>query len=762
MAQVIDGELIPAATAKQLGRMLALYGVVGIVAGAAAAGFVKAVSLMGQASSLVLGRDPTAHVDVALTLMPTLEWQRLAILVVPALGGLGAGALCARFAPEALGAGIGGVIETFHQHRGRMRRRAPWVKAGASVLTLGSGGSAGMEGPIGFMVAGLGSWIARLLNLPTAERRRLLMAGFAAGIGAVFHAPMAASLFAAEVLYRELDLEYEVLLPGIISSTLAYAVFGTMHGWEPIWALPEIRFGSVVELVPYFGLAIAVSLGAAVFVQLERLVMRSLGRRESIPLWLRPAVGGLGVGVIGYFVPAATGIGHSIIDSAATLSVGAGVLIVVALAKMVTSALTAGSGGSGGLFTPSLTIGGAIGGAYAEAVNWLFPGTIGTPAAFVVVGMAAFFAAVVNAPISTIIMVSELTGSYELLVPALWVSGLAGFLLRKWSLYPQQPATRFDAPGHVGDMLGAILRKIRVGDMLERRADKVKMLRPDTPLSGLMSAAAAAHQSVFPIAEPGGKLLGIVDGPRLRAHVADIDPDTPLHAVDFLTPAPVVLPSHSLYDAFTKLEAARLEELVVVDEDRRMLGLLSRQEVIAAYFRRMQQGRHQETGRLSAVPQMDGPVTLADAVQRGGVLSAVPGTTPREIIGHILRSSPSLSDLDHDAVLEKILIREDLAPTVVGDGIAIPHPNARDIEGLEASTIIFATLPTPVPWAPETDDAASRVDLVVLILAVDQGAHLQLVAQVARKLRDPGFVRMLRRNAGTKAIVAELAEDDER
>src|SRR5690606_32058296 len=114
---------------------------------------------------------------------------------------------------------------------------------------------------------------------------------------------------------------------------------------------------------------------------------------------------------------------------------------------------------------------------------------------------AAFFAAVVNAPISTIIMVSELTGSYALLVPALWVCGLAGFLLRKWSLYPQQPATRFDAPGHVGDMLGAILRKIRVEDILERRGDAVQTLRPDTPLSGLMSASASGKQSVFPIAE---------------------------------------------------------------------------------------------------------------------------------------------------------------------------------------------------------------------------------------------------------------------
>lgn len=760
MAQVIDTELIPAADAKQLGRMLALYGVVGVVAGAAAAGFVKAVSLMGQVVSLVLGRDPTANVEVALNLMPTLEWQRLAILIVPALGGLGAGVLCARFAPEALGAGIGGVIETFHQQRGRMRRRAPWVKAGASVLTLGSGGSAGMEGPIGFMVAGLGSWVARLLKLPTEERRRLLMAGFAAGIGAVFHAPMAASLFAAEVLYRELDLEYEVLLPGIISSTLAYAVFGTMHGWEPIWALPEVRFDSVVELVPYFGLAIAVSIGAAVFVQLERAVMRLLGRRKSIPLWLRPAIGGLGVGVIGYFVPAATGIGHSIIDSAATLEVGAGVLLAVALAKMVTSALTAGSGGSGGLFTPSLTIGGALGGAYAAAINWLLPGTIGTPAAFVVVGMAAFFAAVVNAPISTIIMVSELTGSYELLVPALWVSGLAGFLLRKWSLYPQQPSTRFDAPGHVGDMLGAILRKIRVGDVIERHPDGIEMLRPDTPLSGLMSAAAAAHQSVFPIAEVGGKLLGIVDGPRLRAYVADIDPETPLHAADFLTAAPVVLPSHSLYDAFTKLEAAGVEELVVVDEDRGVQGLLSRQEVVAAYFRRMQQGtKQEETGRLATVPVADVPVTLLDALQRGGVLSNVPGSSPREIIDHILRSSPSLADLDHDAVLDKVLLREQLAPTVVGEGVAIPHPNARDIDGLDDSTVVFATLPKPVQWAPGSEDEASRVDLVVLILASDQGSHLKLVAQIARKLHDAGFVRMLRRNAGTKAILAALAQD---
>jgi CIC family chloride channel protein len=171
-----------------------------------------------------------------------------------------------------MGPGTDQTIEAYHVHQGEIRPRVPGIKAIAATITLGSGGSGGAEGPIAQICAGIGSQLARAFKLGQRERRVLMMAGFAAGIGAVFHAPMAAAIFAAEVLYRDMDIEHEVLVPGIIAATVAYGVFGAVRGWEHPFVLPEVYFGHALQLIPYLCLAVVLAVGAVAFITLYRYV----------------------------------------------------------------------------------------------------------------------------------------------------------------------------------------------------------------------------------------------------------------------------------------------------------------------------------------------------------------------------------------------------------------------------------------------------------------------------------------------------------
>ncbi|MCA9516157.1 MAG: chloride channel protein, partial [Myxococcales bacterium] len=698
--------------AAQLGRMLAIYGLLGVLAGLTALVFV---TLVHETGHLVLGEtagiDPTARglgpYGSELALPSGGLWW---LLLIPGAGFLISGLLSAYFAPETMGTGTGGIIDAYHRKGGVIRRRVPLVKMLASAATIGSGGSAGVEGPVGFIAGGIGSTIGRIFKLPATERRILVMAGFAAGIGAVFHAPMAASVFAAEVLYRELDLEHEVLVPSIIASTLAYAVYGAVHGWDAIWVLPKVQFDSVVELVPYLVLAIVCALGGRLFIALEHGFHRAIGANERLPLWVRPAIGGVLVGVIGLFFPQVIGVGYGVAQLAIDGKTGLLVLLVLAVAKMFTSALTAGTGGSGGLFAPSLVIGGVLGSAVAAATNSVAPGLGVDPAAFAVVGMAGFFAAVINAPISTVIMVSELVGSYRLLVPTLWVCVIAWFAARKYNLYAEQVANRMAAPGHVADMMTAVLHRIRVKNAMEPGKAPPVTVSPNTRLRDLVRHFAGTIQGVFPIIEPrDGRLVGVVDGWALRRTVGESGIDDMLVAADFLAPALTAHPEDHLDAVVEEMAKAGFDEVLIVENNEKstLVGILSRREIVSAYHREMlsssgagagagADGGAKPTRGPSAKP---GVVDLGVALARGGVVHALRGHTRSEVLEDLVNRAALPAGIDKKRLLAQLIEREQLGSTYVGDGIAFPHPSSTEGCGIELPVACIATTRKPVPWA---------------------------------------------------------------
>ncbi|MCF6285850.1 MAG: chloride channel protein, partial [Candidatus Hydrogenedentes bacterium] len=419
-----------------MARFLFLCVIVGVVAGLGATAFFLLLEftrfifleqLAGFHPEGPGGEAPLfQHSDGALR-----PWVLFAL---PAVGGLVSGIIIYRYAPETAGHGTDAAIESYHFHDGRVRKRVPFIKAITAAITIGTGGSAGREGPIAQIGAGFAATLGNALGLTGHERRTLMAAGMAAGIGAIFHAPLAGALFAAEVLYKDMDLEHEVLIPAFISSVTAYSIFCMFFGWEPIFVTPDFVFDHPIQLLPYGALAVTMALCASLYVYCFYGVHNRF-EALRVPNYLKPAIGGVVVGLISLVAPRALGAGYGIVQQAIDHELTVPVLLGLALCKIATTSFSVGSGGSGGVFGPALVIGGAVGGVVGLTAEQVFPAADIQAGAFVIVGMAGFFAAAANTPISTIIMVSEMTGNFNLLVPSMLVCILAYLLARRFTLY---------------------------------------------------------------------------------------------------------------------------------------------------------------------------------------------------------------------------------------------------------------------------------------------------------------------------------------
>jgi len=484
-------------------------------------------------------------------------------------------------------------ITSYHFKGGEVRARVPLIKAISSAITIGTGGSGGREGPIAQIGAGFGSILGKALNLSTYERRILMASGMAAGIGAIFHAPLAGALFAAEVLYKEMDMEYEVIVPSIISSVIAYAIFATKFGWNPLFETPGFVFENPVQLLPYFILALVVAGSAALFVQIFYGV-RDAFVKIPIPNFLKPALGGLLAGVVGYFLSDALGTGYGVVQRAFEGRVAVPILVAIALAKMLTTSFSIASGGSGGVFGPSVVIGGALGGAVGLVMQQLFPGMGIDPGAFAVVGMAGFFAGAANTPISTVIMVSEMTGNYHLLVPSMWVCIIAYLLVRRSSMYEKQLGTRMDAPAHIGEMMGSVLKRLTVTDALVNGDENpIITVKESTTLRDLLDSFAGSNQRCFPVVDDDQNLIGVVDGSDLRRTITEAGVvDQLIIAKELAENPPTLTSNEDLQSAVHKMVTSRYDELVVVDENdtQKVVGILSRGDLVAAYDRQFLTG----------------------------------------------------------------------------------------------------------------------------------------------------------------------------
>ena len=522
---------------------------------------------------------------------PFVRWM---LLFLPAIGGVLSGWLVYTFAPEAEGHGTDAAIDAYHNKEGFIRGRIPFIKTVASALTIASGGSGGREGPIAQIGAGFGSYLATKLKLSDRERRIMLAAGVGAGIGSIFRAPLAGALFAAEVLYREPEFESEVIIPAGISSVVAYCVYCLVFGFGSLFESQDFVFQNPLELGPYVVLTFVLVGGGYLYVK-SFYGVHHLFQKMNLPNHFKPAIGGLCTGIVGFFLPATLAFGYGYaqqaLDNVPPALFGSGTLFLLALAigKIMTTSFSIGSGGSGGVFGPSIVIGGALGGAVGRMFHVVLPGIVTQPGAFVVVGMAGFFAAASNAPISTIIFVSEMTNSYQLLLPSLLVCSLSFLLSRRWTIYVKQVPSRIDSNAHRGDFFVDVLGAIRVKELMPRLRH-VELVPEDMRLADFRKMFSSTEQQYFPVVNKEKHLTGIFSINDIRGVIFSQEMGDLVVMKDVANPDIIVTtPSEDLNEVLKKFTTRNINRLpVVMEEDHTsLIGMLDRREVIQYYNQRV-------------------------------------------------------------------------------------------------------------------------------------------------------------------------------
>ncbi|GCE28875.1 chloride channel protein [Dictyobacter alpinus] len=429
--------------------------------------------------------------------------------LITALGGLIAGIIVFTLAPEAEGHGTDAAIAAFHEGK-PIRARIPIIKLVASAITIGTGGSAGREGPAAQISAGFGSILGRVLRLDAQDRRIALAIGIGAGIGAIFRAPLGGAILAAEILYRD-DLEVEALIPGLIASIVGYSIFGAWSGWDPIFSTPNnLAFSSPPQLIYYVVLGLLCGLVGRLYSN-GFYGLTHVFHRMPLPNWFKPAVGGLLVGLIGLMIPQAIGMGYGWVQVSmrtnGLLAIPLWIIITLPFVKILTTGLSIGSGGSGGIFGPGMVIGGMLGALVWRLCYHVLPGIPATPGPFVIVGMMALFGGIAHAPIAVMLMVAEMTGNLSLVAPAMIAVSLAYLIVGQQSIYSSQVATRADSPAHRLQFTFPLLATLSA-----RQAMKplVQQLRPETPLSEAIALFEQHKLNGLPVINEHGTLVGIL------------------------------------------------------------------------------------------------------------------------------------------------------------------------------------------------------------------------------------------------------------
>lgn len=591
---------------RLLGRTLLHAALVGAAAGLVGSLFYAALEgvqrvlleeLAGYVPLRASGEELIAPKQHAV-FRPWLLWA------IPALGALVAGVLSWRFAPETAGGGTDAVIDAFHHREGVVRRRVPVVKMLASILTLGSGGSGGREGPTMQIGGGIGSIVGRTLRVSARERRILLVAGMAAGMAAVFRTPLGAALLAVEVLHRD-DFESDALVPSVLASVVSYSVFISFFGEATLFRLGT-RHPFVPEHLPLYALfAVVLCAIAAGFVGSLRMVQRAFARLRA-PAWAKPAIGGLGLGLLvvpillalgPHVGPAGQGLGiltggygaaEVAMTSAPWLGTGwraVEILLALGVVKVVATVLTLGSGGSAGDFGPSLVIGGIFGGAFGSAARLVLDDPRISPAAFALVGMGTFYGGLAHVPLAALVMVCELAGSYDLLVPLMLCEGVAFVALRRVSLYPSQVESARESPAHRDALVLDALRDVRVGDVLVKGRAFVVLDAKSPAREVVARLGEAPAQDVFPVIDRG-VLVGIISADVLRTLAADPDVGPLTIAHDMMVAPRTVAESDSSRQALEAMFALGTREVVVTGPTGEIVGLLDETEIAQAYHAR--------------------------------------------------------------------------------------------------------------------------------------------------------------------------------
>jgi CIC family chloride channel protein len=503
--------------------------------------------------------------------------RRWVLPLVTMVGGLVSGLLVFLLAPEAEGHGTDAAIDAIHRKGGVLRARAIPVKLVASAITIGTGGSAGREGPAAQISAGVGSLLGRWFLPDPGDRRIAVAAGIGAGIGAIFRAPLGGAVLAAEILYIH-DIEVEAIIPSLIASIVGYTVFGAFSGFAPIFGPhATLELGPPIQLAYYAVLGAASGLGGIAY---ARAFYGTAGafKRLRLPAWSKPALGGLAVGLVGLVLPQVLHTGYGWVQLAMTrdelLAMSPLLVAAIPLGKIAATSISIGSGGSGGIFGPGMVIGGMLGALLWRAGIGILPSMPGSPAPFVIIGMMSLFGGIAHAPLAVMLMVAEMTGSLSLLAPAMIAVAVATAIVGDETIYEAQLRDRASSLHHRLKLSFPMLAVLRVRDALEPAVIAVASMRVADAVDRVRRTGAHG----VAVVDEEGSALGAV-GRDVLERVAARDPLLPIR--DLVAPV-VVLSTESLEGAMLAQAEAASQVAAVID-DGVAAGITTAQGILATY-----------------------------------------------------------------------------------------------------------------------------------------------------------------------------------
>ncbi|PKV97196.1 CIC family chloride channel protein [Amycolatopsis echigonensis] len=497
------------------------------------------------------------------------------LLLAPVLAGLVYGPLVYRFAPEARGHGVPEVMYAVAERGGRIPVQVSVVKALASALTIGSGGSVGREGPIVQIGSALGSSLGRLARLPESRLRILVACGAAGGIAATFNAPLAGPFFAMELILRDFAAESfgAVVLASVTASVVGRAVFGN----TPFLNLPPFSLRSPVEYLLFVALGLVVGACGVLFTRVLYWIEDLCDRLWRGPEWLRPAVGGVFLGGLLLLLPQMYGVGYPVLQNAVEGKYVFGFLLVLMLGKIVATSLTIGIGGSGGVFAPSLFIGAMAGTAFGIGVHAWLPSVTASPGVYGLIGMGAAFAGSARAPITAVIVLFELTGQYTVILPMLTAIVIATAISRALSrdtIYTLKLRRRgIDLDKHPSARRLADTKVSAVTEPLP------EPLRDDLPLEPAAHALALSGHGILPVVDDEGRYQGCATARAVAEAVAD---DHEGRVGDLAELPPLVTADSTLADALDALAQAPGTGLPVLTGKDELTGWITHQSVLSA------------------------------------------------------------------------------------------------------------------------------------------------------------------------------------
>lgn len=520
------------------------------------------------------------------------------LLIIPALGGLIYGPMIYKFAREAKGHGVPEVMEAVALKGGRIRPVVAIVKSLASAVCIASGGSVGREGPIAQIGSAIGSTVGQYFNLSDERIKNLVACGAAGGIAATFNAPIAGAVFALEIILGQLHAVYFGAV--VISAVTADVIAHYFEGGLRAFSVPAYTMTSPWELLFYVVMGVLMALASVAFTRLLYL-SEDIWDGISFPEYFKPVIGGLILGVIGIIspkigsFPRAFGVGYDSISEALFGNMALKLTLSLFLLKLVATIITLGAGGSGGIFAPSLFMGAMLGETFGQFAGQLFPSVTAPPGAYAMVGMAAFFSGAAHAPVTAILILFELTGNYEIILPlmlATVTSTLLSRALSPESIYTLK-LTRRGVHLQEGKDLD-VMQTITVGEAMSKSYDVVSS---DLSLKNLAIEFERSHHHGFPVVDRDDKLVGVVTIQDLERALEDELPDsTPVEEIATCQNLITAYDDEPMWTALRKLGVRDVGRLPVVKRgsERQLVGVVRRKDIIQAYnLAIVQRAQHQ-------------------------------------------------------------------------------------------------------------------------------------------------------------------------